>query len=171
MRYLASIFLIILLLNTGCKSSKSTSSTYIDESQQQTESFGEKKGISASFNTSQLFSNQLKVTRFKPIYLNIEGKDTVILKEVIYEQTSIAQTEEKSSTVDTTALTSKSKSNSEVLETKDLNHKFKGYNIIQSIIGGITTIIIGPFKWILWIVALLLIIPIFRFIKNKLTKK
>jgi len=165
------IWRLLIFLTLGCKSSEKTLNTSFEENQQQTESLEEKKGISVSFNTSQLFSNQLKITRFEPIYLNIEGKDTIILKEVIYEQTSIAQTAEKSSTVDTTALTSKSESNSEVLETKDLNREFKGYNIIQSIIGGITTIIIGPFKWILWIVALLLIIPIFRFIKNKLTKK
>jgi trans-2-enoyl-CoA reductase len=165
------IWVSLIFLVLGCKSSEKTLNTSFEENQQQIESLEEKKGISASFNASQLFSNQLKVTRFEPIYLNVGGKDTVILKEVIYEQTSIAQTEEKSSTVDTTALTSKSESNSKVLETKDLNREFKGYNIIQSIIGGITTIIIGPFKWILWIVALLLIIPIFRFIKNKLTKK
>ena len=169
MRFLVVLILLIFLL--GCKSSKNTTITDVTQTETVKESNEVKKGISAKISTDQFSSDAFKITRFEPIYLNIGGKDTVILKEVVYEQINTNITKEENTKIDTTSTQNNKNNQSQFIDNSSKETEFEGYDIIKSIIGGVVYVITGPFRWVLWIVAVLLIIPIFRFIKNKLIRK
>lgn len=165
------IILLFLIFLPGCKSSKSSTVTDITQTETIKESNEVKKGISAKISTDQSSSDAFKITRFEPIYLNIGGKDTVILKEVVYEQINTNSIKEETTSLDTTSTKNNIDNQSQFIDNSTSEKEFEGYDIIKSIIGGAVTVITGPFRWILWIVAALLIIPIFRFIKSKINKQ
>jgi len=166
-----NLSILILLLFTGCKSTNKFIDKDIKETIIEKEVQEEKKGISASFSLNQLLSTQLEITRFEPIYFRINGRDTVILKEIIYRQIDTSVTKEDKINIDTTSNIKKTDSSSEFIDNTKIEKEFKGYDILKSIIGGFATVIMGPFKWILWLIGLLLIVPIYRFIKRLLTKE
>jgi hypothetical protein len=168
MRYL---ILILILLSFSCKSSKKYIQKDIQTKTEEIEKTSKTNGTTSSFTAAQLLSSQLKVTRFEPIYVNLNGKDTVIFKEVTYIQTDIVTNKEESISIDTTSFIKESLNSSELTDKTLIKKEFEGFDILKSIIGGVTAVITGPFRWILWIVGVLLIIPIYQFIKNKITKK
>jgi hypothetical protein len=168
MRYL---ILILILLSFSCKSSKKYIQKDVQVKTEEIEKISETKGISSSFTAAQLLSSQLKVTRFEPIYVKLNGKDTVIFKETTYIQTDIVTNKEESLNIDTTSFIKESLNSLELTDKTEIKKEFKGFDILKSIIGGIIDVITGPFSWIPWIVGVSLIIPIYQFIKNKITKK
>jgi hypothetical protein len=165
------IIIIILLAITGCKSSKKTVITDINQTETVKEINEEKKGISAKISIDNFFSNNLEVTRFEPIYITLNGKDTVILKEVTYKQTNTNIIKEEKTEIDTTSRKNNKDNQSQLIDNSSSESEFEGFDIIKSLVSGVVAVLVGPFKWILWIVAALLIIPIFRFIKRLFTKK
>lgn len=171
MKTILKIVLTILVLSTiSCKSS----SKLIDNDIQQT-TIESKDGIRANvsnikiddFNTNSYIT---EYTKYEPIYYKKNGKDTVELRQVTYKKELKSETGKKVEGKDSTVVSEKTNTTNTLVDNSVIETKFEGFDILQSVLGAVVSFFAGPFKFVLWIVAILLIIPLYRFIKRLLTK-
>jgi hypothetical protein len=168
------LFILFLTLSLfGCKSQKKSVVNDITLTTEQKESSSLEKGITLT-GTEFIFSSEdLEITRYEPISFQIAGRDTVILKQVVYRQSRNNERRVEQTKVDTTKVKELVINNTEVIDKSTEDKEFKGLDFVKSIVQGIFGSVFGAalkYFWIIGIFIGLLTINILRRLFKKTNK-
>jgi hypothetical protein len=165
------IFGILLLASISCKSSKKFIDNDITKTKTEVTDGIRATGTNLQVDNFNTNTHITEYTKYEPIYFKKNGKDTVVLKKITYKRELKSEIGNKTESRDTTLIIEKTNISDTLIDNSVIKKEFEGFNILQSILGAIVSVLTGPFKFAIWIVAILLIIPIYRFIKNIINKR
>jgi hypothetical protein len=164
------ILLILLVIISGCKSTSKIVNTDIEHTIEFDNTITVNKGNVDTSLKIDLSTVELHITRYEPVYFQINGKDMVELKPVIYKTVNTNSITEKIESNDTTS-TIQTNTGTNTFKDKTNNSKsFTGFDIYKSIISGIFGKLFGGLFKYIWIYGLIFVFIIFTIIKNRLDK-
>lgn len=172
MRNFLIIFFYLTFLPSilSCKSSEKVIDSDINQSTDISSSMEEYKGVSESISKTIENLKSFQITRFEPVYFRSNGKDTVVLQPVTITKVNQVKEAVEAVKLDTTDLMAVEAVKTDLSDQSTTSRKFEGFDILKSIVAGIVAVLSSPFQWILWILGLLLLIPLYRWIKSRLSK-
>ena len=93
------------------------------------------------------------------------------MKPVTVKKKKTQENKKETINIDTTSI--KSEVNKMIVSTDNTNTEsnYESFDIIKSIINGVVTFFVGPFKLVLVALGILLLIPLYRLIKRLLIKE
>jgi PBP1b-binding outer membrane lipoprotein LpoB len=168
MKHRIIVLIILFLFIAGCKSSKKAIQYDTYAQTEQKAQVQETLGLVDSSIFIEMSTRETEVIKYEPVYYQKDGKEVVELKPVTYRKINTNKKTEETIKIDTTSTSSELSLNLELSDNTSIKKEFKGYDILGSIISGVTTVLTGPFKYMLWLIGVIFIIPIYRFIKRKI---
>jgi hypothetical protein len=165
------ILILTILFFTTCKSKEKIVQIDTKDSTSISKNNIEIKGLITKFNEFDLTTNEYEFTKYEPIYYKKNGKDTVELKPVTIKKKKIQENKKEVINIDTTSTKSEVQEMTVSTDNTNTESKYEGFDVIKSIVTGVVTFFVGPFKLVLVALGILLLIPLYRLIKRLLTKE
>lgn len=165
------ILILILFFFTTCKSKEKFVQIDTKDSISTSKNDIEIKGLITKFNEFDLTTNEYEFTKYEPIYYKKNGKDTVELKPFTVKKKKTEENKKETVNIDTTSKKTEVRETTLTTDNTNTESKYEGFDIIKSIVNGVVTFFVGPFKLVLVALGILLLIPLYRLIKRLLTKE
>lgn len=165
------ILILVILLFTTCKSKEKIVQIDTKDSTSINKNDIEIKGLITKFNEFDLTTNEYEFIKYEPIYYKKNGKDTVELKPITVKKKKTQENKKETVNIDTTSTKTEVQEMTVTTDNTKTESKYEGFDIIKSIINGVVTFFVGPFKLVLVALGILLLFPLYRLIKRLLTQE